>query len=130
VSSIPEELAYLLRTNVLAHVSLTGADGSVVTHVMWVDYDGDQILTSSPIGSFKSRALRERPNVAVSVVDPTDPWRRLSISGYVSSIRDDEGLAFINAMSMRYVGALYSRPGPREIFVITPDRVRAFMGRR
>ena len=130
MSSIPEELAYLLRTNVLAHVSLTGADGSVVTHVMWVDYDGDHILTSSPIGSFKSRALRERPNVAVSVVDPTDPWRRLSISGHVSSIRDDEGLAFINAMSMRYVGAPYQRPGPREIFVITPDRVRAFMGRR
>ena len=129
MSSIPEELAYLLRTNVLAHVSLTGADGSVVTHVMWVDYDGDQILTSSPIGSYKSRALRERPNVAVSVLDPTDPWRRLSISGHVSSIRDDEGLAFINAMSMRYVGAPYARPGPREVFVITPDRVRAFMGR-
>ena len=129
MSSIPEELAYLLRTNVLAHVSLTGADGSVVTHVMWVDYDGDQILTSSPIGSYKSRALRERPNVAVSVLDPMDPWRRLSISGHVSSIRDDEGLAFINAMSMRYVGAPYSRPGPREVFVITPDRVRAFMGR-
>ena len=130
MSSIPEELAYLLRTNVLAHVSLTGADGSVVTHVMWVDYDGDQILTSSPIGSYKSRALRERPNVAVSVLDPTDPWRRLSISGHVSSISDDEGLAFINAMSMRYVGAPYSRPGPREVFVIAPDRVRAFMGRR
>ena len=129
MSSIPEELAYLLRTNVLAHVSLTGADGSVVTHVMWVDYDGDQILTSSPIGSYKSRALRERPNVAVSVLDPTDPWRRLSISGHVSSIRDDEGLAFINAMSMRYVGTPYSRPGPREVFVITPDRVRAFTGR-
>ncbi len=130
MSSIPEELAYLLRTNVLAHVSLTGADGSIVTHVMWVDYDGEMILTSSPVGSYKSRALRERPSVAVSVVDPVDPWRRLSISGHVSSIRDDDGLAFINAMSMRYVGAPYPRPGPREIFVITPDRVRAFTGRR
>ena len=130
MSSIPEELAYLLRTNVVAHVSLTAAAGSIVTHVMWVDYDGDHILTSSPIGSYKSRALRERPNVAVSVVDPTDPWRRLSISGHVSSIRDDEGLAFINTMSQRYLGVPYPRPGPREIFVITPDRVRAFMGRR
>src|SRR5664279_1202527 len=80
VQEIPEELAYLLRTKVVAHVSLTEADGSLVTHVMWVDYDGEYILTSSPTGSYKSRALRQRPNIAISVVDPADPWRRLSIS--------------------------------------------------
>jgi hypothetical protein len=130
VPAIPEELTYLLRTNVVAHVSLTQADGSLVTHVMWVDYDGEHILTSSPTSSYKSRALRERPNVAVSVVDPADPWRRLSISGRVTEIRNDEGLAFINTLSQRYVGAPYPRPAPREIFVVTPDRVRAFMGRR
>jgi PPOX class probable F420-dependent enzyme len=129
VQAIPEELAYLLRTKVLAHVSLTEADGSLVTHVMWVDHDDDHILASSPTESYKSRALRQRPNVAVSVVDPVDPWRRISISGRVTEIRADEGLAFINKLSERYVGAPYPRTGPREIFVITPDRVRAFMGR-
>jgi len=40
------------------------------------------------------------------------------------------GLAFINELSRRYVGAPYPRTAPREIFVITPDKVRAFMGRR
>ena len=128
VQAIPEELAYLLRTNVLAHVSLTEADGSLATHVMWVDYDSEHILTCSPTESYKSRALRGRPQVAVSVVDPANPWRRLSISGRVTEIRDDEGLAFINRLSERYVGTPYPRTGPREIFVITPDRVRAFMG--
>ena len=129
MQAIPEELAYLLRTNVLAHVSLTEADGSLATHVMWVDYDSEHILTCSPTESYKSRALRGRPQVAVSVVDPANPWRRLSISGRVTEIRDDEGLAFINRLSERYVGTPYPRTGPREIFVITPDRVRAFMGR-
>jgi len=128
--AIPEELAYLLRTNVVAHVSLAAADGTLVTHVMWVDYDGEHILTSSPTTSYKSRALRRRPHVAVSVVDPADPWRRLSISGRVTEIHDDEGLAFIDLLSQRYTGTAYQRPGPREIFVITPDRVRAFPGRR
>ena len=127
--AIPDELAYLLRTNVPAHVSLTEADGSLVTHVMWVDYDGEHILTSSPTESYKSRALRKRPNVAVSLMDPADPWRRLSISGRVTEIRDDEGLAFINMLSQRYVGAPYPRTAPREIFVITPAKVRAFLGR-
>ena len=130
MQAIPEGLAYLLRTNVPAHVSLAEADGSLVTHVMWLDYDGEYILTSSPIESYKSHALRRRPNVAVSVVDPADPWRRLSISGRVTEIREDAGLAFINELSQRYVGAPYPRTAPREIFVITPDRVRAFAGRR
>jgi PPOX class probable F420-dependent enzyme len=129
VDVIPGELAYLLQTNVPAHVSLAEADGSIVTHVMWVDDDGEHILTSSPTASYKSRALRARPQVAVSVVDPADPWRRLSISGRVTEIHEDEGLAFINKLSELYVGARYPRPGSREVFVITPDRVRAFEGR-
>lgn len=130
MTAIPEELAYLLQTNVLAHVTLAEADGTLVTHVMWIDFDGEHVLTSSPKTSYKSRALRRRPNVAISVVDPADPWRRLSISGRVTDIRDDEGLAFINAMSQRYMGGPYQRPGAREIFIITPERVRAFTGRR
>ncbi|HEY1168537.1 MAG TPA: pyridoxamine 5'-phosphate oxidase family protein [Candidatus Limnocylindrales bacterium] len=127
--AIPDELAYLLRTNVPAHVSLTEADGSLVTHVMWVDYDGEHILTSSPTQSYKSRALRQRPNIAVSVADPAVAGRRLSVSGRVTEIRDDLGLAFINMLSQRYVGAPYPRTAPREIFVITPAKVRAFLGR-
>lgn len=130
MDEIPTELEYLLRTNVVAHVSLSEADGSLVTHVMWVDYDGTHVLTSSPATSYKSRALRARPQVAISVVDPADPWRRLSISGRVTAIQDDEGLVFINRMSQRYTGVPYPRPGAREVFTITPDRVRAFLGRR
>jgi hypothetical protein len=130
MADIPEELAYLLTTNVVAHVSLAEADGSIVTHVMWVDYDGEHVLTSSPKASYKSRAFRNRPHVSISVVDPADPWRRLSISGRVTAIQDDEGLAFINKLSSRYVGAPYPRPGAREVFLITPDRVRAYQGRR
>jgi len=126
---VPEELIYLLTTNVPAHVSLVEADGSVVSHVMWIDFDGEHLLTSSPKESYKSRAWRARPQVAVSVVDPADAWRRLSISGRVTEIRDDEGLAFINKMSQRYTGSPYPRPGAREVFVITPDKVRAFTGR-
>ncbi len=130
MQAIPDELAYLLSTNVPAHVTLTEADGSLVTHVMWVDYDGEHILTSSPTESYKSQALRRRPNVAISVVDPADSWRRLSISGRVTEFRPDEGLEFINELSRRYVGTPYPRTAPREIFVITPDKVRPFMGRR
>ena len=127
--TIPDDLAYLLTTDALAHLTAVADDGSLVTHVVWVDFDGEHILTGSPAGSYKGRVFHQRPQVAISVVDPKDPWRRLSISGHVVDIRPDEGLALINKLSQRYVGTPYPRPDPREIFVIEPDKVRAFRGR-
>lgn len=127
---VPDDLAYLLQSGIPAHVTLAKADGTLVSHVMWIDFDGQHVLTSSPTGSYKSRAFRRRPQVAISVSDPADPWRRLSISGRVTAIHDDDGLAFTNRLSQRYTGGPYPRPGPREVFVITPDQVRAFRGRR
>jgi PPOX class probable F420-dependent enzyme len=122
---IPESLVDLLTTTYLAHVTTTGGDGSLVSHLVWIDYDGTHVLTSSPKGSYKGRNMRARPQVAVSVADPHNPGRVLSISGRVTAIRDDVGLEFINRMSQRYSGRAYSRTGEREIFEITPDRVRA-----
>lgn len=127
--TIPEDLRYLVTSNVPAHLTVLEADGSLVTHIVWIDFDGEHLLTGSPKGSYKGHAFRKRPQVAISVVDAADPWRRLSISGRVTEIRDDDGLALINRLSQRYVGAPYPRTEPREIFVITLDKVRAFRGR-
>jgi PPOX class probable F420-dependent enzyme len=122
---VPPQLVDLLTTTVLAHLTTVGRDGSLVSHLVWVDYDGEHVLTSSPKGSYKGRNIRARPQVALSVADPSNPGRVLSISGRVTAIRDDEGLAFINRLAQRYNGRPYWRTGEREIFEITPDRVRA-----
>lgn len=127
---VPADLADLVSSDVIAHVSSIRRDGSIQTHAMWVDYDGEHVLTSSPVGSVKGRSWRRNPQAAVSVVDRSDPWRYITISGRVSEIRPDEGLAFIDKMSRRYTGADYQRRDyPREIFVITPDRIRTSRGR-
>ena len=124
-AQIPASLVDLLTTTVLAHLTTTGGDGSLVSHLVWIDYDGEHVLTSSPKGSYKGRNVRARPQVGISVADPANAGRVLSISGRVTAIRDDEGLVFINRMAQRYNGRPYWRTGEREIFEITPDRVRA-----
>lgn len=128
-AAIPEDLSYLLTTNVLGHLTVVAGDGSLITYVVWVDYDGKHILTGSPVGSYKGKVLRKRPQVSLSVADPNDQWRRLSISGHVVEVRPDQGLTLINKLSQRYTGTPYPRPGDREIFAIVPDKVRAFRGR-
>ena len=128
---IPEDLTDLLTTNVLAHVVAVRHDGTMAAYLMWVDYDGEHVLTSSTVGSRKAANWRRDPHVTLSVVDRSDDWRFLIIRGRVVDTRPDEGLAFIDKMSMRYTGQTYRfRERPREIFVIEPDHVIASGGRR
>src|SRR6266568_5094083 len=67
--------------------------------------------------------VRERPQVAVSIVSTKNPWHWLSISGRVVDIQPDEDLAFIDRMSLKYTGKTYERRTPREVFTVAVDRV-------
>jgi PPOX class probable F420-dependent enzyme len=128
---IPDELTYLLTTDLPGHVAFLAPNGSVRIVIMWVDYDGEHILTSSRIGSFKARAWRKDPHAAVSVVDKQDMWRFVRMRGRVTDIKPDTNLAYIDKLSRRYTGQDYRfRDFAREIFVITPDRITASTGRR
>jgi PPOX class probable F420-dependent enzyme len=122
-TTIPDELRDLFDEPALAHVSYLNRKGQIVTYPMWVDLDGDQILVSSPVGSRKGQALRERDQVAVSVVSTKNAWHWVSVSGRVIDIQPDDNLVFIDRMSQKYLGSNYERRTPREIFTIAIDRV-------
>ena len=122
-STIREALRDLFDEPALAHVSFLNRKGQIVTYPMWVDFDGEHLVVSSPVGSRKGKALRERPQVAVSIVSTKNPWHWLSVSGRVVDIQPDHNLEFIDRMSRKYTGSDYQRRTPREIFKITVDRV-------
>jgi len=121
--AIPEELRNLFQEPALAHVSYLNKKGQIVTFPMWVDFDGEHILVSSPIGSKKGKALRERPQLAVSIVSNDNRWHWLSISGRVVDIKPDDNLEFIDRMAKKYTGKPYERRTPREVFTVETDRV-------
>ena len=127
--TIPEDLLYLLTSDHIGSVSSLRRDGSIATNLMWIDWDGEHVLTSSPVGSRKAANWRANPQVSVSVVDHYDDWRFVIVRGRVVDIRPDVDLEFIDRMSMRYTGAPYRRrENPREVFVIGPVNVRAGRG--
>ncbi len=129
-AEVPADLVDLLTGSTLGHVTVITPRGALVTHVMWVDYEDGQVLTSSRVGSAKGKALRGDPRIAVSVVDKANPWRYVSVTGRVVEIRPDTDLVFIDRMSHRYTGRDYMmRDMEREIFVIEPERIRASSGR-
>ena len=120
---IPEQLRVLFDQPALAHVSYLNSKGQIVTFPMWADYDGENLLISSPVGSKKGRAMRERPQVSVSIVSNDNRWHWISISGRVIDIRPDENLEFIDRMAHKYTGSAYQRRTPREVFVVEIDRI-------
>lgn len=120
---IPENVRGLFSEPALAHVSYLNGKGQIVTFPMWADFDGEHVLISSPVGSKKGKALRERPQVSISIVSNKNPWHWVSISGHVAGIKPDDNLEFIDRMSDKYTGSPYQRRLPREIFVVEADRV-------
>ena len=123
---IPDALVDLLTTDHIGHLATLRPDGALAPSMVWIDWDGEHILTSSPVGSHKGQHLRENAPIALSVVDHQNPFRYVQVRGHVSGIRPDEGLAFIDRMARRYLGQPYEDlDEAREIFEITVDHVRA-----
>jgi hypothetical protein len=127
--TIPADLAYLLTTDHIGHFSAIRDDGSIATYLMWLDFDGEHILTSSPVGSRKAANWRANPQISASVVDHYDDWRFITARGRVIEFRPDVDLEMIDRMSVRYTGAAYRRRNfEREIFVIELDHVDSGQG--
>jgi PPOX class probable F420-dependent enzyme len=119
----------LLTTNVVGHLATVRPDGTPAVAVVWIDFDGRHLLTSSPLGSAKGRNIRANPMIALSVVDPRDEFRYVQVRGRVVDIRPDEGLAFIDRLCQRHLGRpARDRASHREIFVIEPQHVRVSTG--
>src|SRR5258708_34909426 len=106
---VPEELHDLFVEPALAHVSYLNKKGQIVTFPMWADYDGEHVLVSSPVGSKKGKALRERPHVAVSIVSNDNRWHWSSISGRRIDMKPDDSLEFIARMAKKDTGQACER---------------------
>ena len=78
---------------------------------MWVAYDGVYILISSARGRKRDANLRERPEqVAVSVLDPDDPYRYVGVQGRVAEITEEGAVDLIEAFAQKYWGRPFNHP--------------------
>ena len=130
VAAVPKKYADLLTTKpVLAHLSTIMSDGRPQVTPIWFSVEDDCILVNSARGRVKDRNMRERPQVALSIVDPDNAFRYVQIMGTVTEITEDGGDAHIDVLARKYLGKPrypWRQPGEiRVIYKITPDRVQA-----
>jgi hypothetical protein len=77
-------------------------------------------------GSLKGRNTRRDPRVAVSIVDPDNPYEEVQLRGRVVECRPDPDLAIMDPVSHKYTGKPFPMRGAegRVALVIEVDRAR------
>ncbi|BBL78510.1 PPOX class F420-dependent enzyme [Rubrobacter xylanophilus] len=130
-TAIPESHRDLLESRALAHVATIGPKGEPQCNPVWFDWDGEYIKFSQTTARQKYRNVRRDPRVALSIVDPENPYRYLEIRGVVEKIEDDPDYAFINAMAKKYLGVdeyPYHQPGDERVIVHVRPEHTTHMG--
>ena len=96
---------------------------------MWVDYDGTHVRFNTARGRIKDRNLERNPQVALSVLDPDNPYRYLQVRGRVVEMTEQGADAHIDALAKKYLDQdryPFRRPGEVRVMVkIAPDSVQS-----
>ncbi len=105
-ATIPNDYLDLFEKRTFAHVAtLTDEDEPHVTPV-WIDYDAERnrVLVNTERGRRKERNVAENPSVGLSMLDPDDPYRYLSIIGEVTAITTEGARDHADELAGRYTG--------------------------
>lgn len=129
MSAISEAYSDLLTTKkAFANLATLNADGTPQVTPVWFDWDGSRLRINTAKGRLKDKNLRRAPAVALSIMDPDNPYRYVQVKGRVAAVTESGADAHIDALSKKYLGQdryPYRKPGEvRVIFTIAPDRVQ------
>lgn len=126
MDAVPEEFRDLFERETFAHLTTLMPDGSPHAVPVWIDADGDDLLVNTVRGTRKERNARRDDRVALSMIDPDDPHRLLSVRGSVVEITDEGARAHIDALARRYLDEeTYDDERPRVVLRIRPEHVVA-----
>jgi len=78
-------------------------DGSPHNTIVWIDAEDGVVTFNTAIGRAKVRHLRENPRVAVTVVDPEDAYKWISVSG-LAELTTEGADEQIDRLAKKYLG--------------------------
>lgn len=131
--TIPESHVELLTGPYYAILTTINDEGQPQNTVVWCSYDGEYVLVNTAEGRRKAENVRRNPLVALTVLDPDDPYHWIDVRGRVAEIVPDTDYANIDAHAKLYTGrdSYYGTPSmadqkgkeERVIFKIAPENV-------
>ncbi|HEX8183450.1 MAG TPA: PPOX class F420-dependent oxidoreductase, partial [Blastocatellia bacterium] len=103
-AAIPEKYRDLFDKKAFANLATIMPDGTPQVTPVWVDYDGEHILVNSARGRQKDKNMERNSSVALSIMDPENPYRYLEVRGRVAKITEDGAEDHIDKMAKKYIG--------------------------
>jgi PPOX class probable F420-dependent enzyme len=122
---IPDKYRDLFSKRAFANLGTLMPDGRPQVTPVWVDLEGDLVVFNSAKGRQKDKNVRRDPRVALSIVDPDNPYRYMEIRGRVAEITEHGASEHIDKMAKKYLGVdkyPYGQPGEvRVLYKVQPE---------
>jgi PPOX class probable F420-dependent enzyme len=124
---IPETHLDLFKKKAFANLVTLMPGGQPQVTPVWVDYDGHYVVINTAEGRQKDKNLQRDRRVALSIMDPDNPYRYLEVRGHVAERTRNGADQHIDAMAKKYLEKdKYPFRQPNEVRVlyrIEPDHV-------
>jgi hypothetical protein len=107
----------LVRKKAFAFLATVNPDGTPQVTPVWFDMAGDNIRINTARGRIKDRNMSQNAHVALSILDPDDPYRHVSLRGRIVKVSEAGADADIDELSQKYLGKPYPgrRPGEQRV---------------
>jgi PPOX class probable F420-dependent enzyme len=116
---IPNSHLDLFKKKAFAHLATVMPDGKPQVTPIWVDYDGRNVVFNTAEGRQKDKNLQRDARVAMSILDPDNPYRYLEVRGRIVERTHAGADQHIDAMAKKYLGQdKYPFRQPNEVRVI------------
>ena len=129
-SIIPDEFRDLFDKKVFGHLATVMKNGTPQVTPVWVDYDGTHVRINTAKGRLKDKNMRRNPHVAISLQDPENPYRYMTVRGDIVEVDEKGADEHIDSLAKKYMGQdKYPFRAPGEVRVtykIRPARVLAW----
>ncbi|HEY5243160.1 MAG TPA: PPOX class F420-dependent oxidoreductase [Polyangiaceae bacterium] len=127
-ATIPEKyLPILTEKKALAQLATVMPDGSPQVTPVWFFYKDGKFIVNTARGRVKDRNMTLNSMVALSILDPDNPYAHVSLRGKIVRTTEEGADASIDALAMKYLGKEkypFRRPGEvRVIYEIEPISV-------
>ncbi len=126
MAKIPEKFLDLFDKKAFGSLGTLMPDGSPQVTPVWVDREGETVLVNTAKGRQKDKNIQRDPRVAVTLIDPENPYRYLEIRGRVVEATENGAKDHIDKMAKKYLGLdkyPKAQPGEQRLLLrIRPER--------
>lgn len=122
--TLTDKAKALLDRPVLATLVTLDAHGAPQATPLWLETDGNDVLVNTAKGRVKANNMERDPRVAVTVLDPADPYNVVALRGTVVEMTNEGADAHIDRLAHKYLGVdAYPNRTADEVRLIVRIRV-------